>query len=87
VTDFSGQQVQVDAATLGLETEAREHRFGGGLSYSTVSAFEKGSARVPLEITYLHFQTTRGFGGNVPKLSEDRIEIRWYGRVFGRPAR
>jgi hypothetical protein len=83
VADLTGQPVVIDAATLGLETEAREHRFGGGLSYSTVFAHEQGKARVPIEVTFLHFQTTRGFGGFVPKLSEDRVEVRWYGSIFG----
>lgn len=83
VTDLAGQQIAIDAAALDAETAAREHRFGAGLSYSTTSAFAAGRTSVPLEITYLHVQTTRGSGGNVPKLSQDRIEVRWYGRVFG----
>jgi hypothetical protein len=84
VTDLAGEQRLIDAAALGLETEAREHRFGGGVTYSTVAAFEKGKTRVPMEITYFHFQTTRGSGGNVPKLSLDRVEVRWYWRAWGR---
>ncbi len=84
VSDLNGQPLALDASTLDLETGAREHRFGGGLSYSTVAAHEKGKARLPLEITYFHFQTTLGSDGNVPKLSQDQVQIRLYGRLFGR---
>jgi len=84
VSDLNGQSVTLDAATLGLGTEAREHRFGGSVTYSTVAAFERGRARIPLEISYLHFQTTRGALGFVPKLSEDQVQVRVYGRLFGR---
>ncbi len=84
VSNLAGQPVVIDAATLGLESEAREHRFGAGLSYSTVHAYDQGKAPVPIEVTFLHFQTTLGSGGFVPKLSQDRVEVRWYGRVFGR---
>ena len=87
VTDLAGQQAVIDAATLGLETGAREHRFGGGLSYSTVAAFERGETRLPLEINYFHFQTTLGSGGRVPKLGFDRVEVRWYGRMGGTAGR
>lgn len=84
VQDLNGQTVRLDAATLDAETEAREHRFGGGLSYSTVAAFEKGKARFPVEVTYFHYQTTLGAGGNVPKLSGDQVQVRLYRRLFGR---
>ena len=84
VSDLNGQSVTLDAATLGLGTEAREHRFGGSVTYSTVAAFERGRARIPLEVSYLHFQTTRGALGLVPKLSEDQVQVRVYGRLFGR---
>ena len=74
--------ITINANILNLETEQREHRFGGGFSFSTVAAFDKGKARLPLEITYLHFQTTRG-EGNVPKLFSDQIQLRLYTRIFG----
>ena len=84
VSDLNGQPLLLDASALDLETEAREHRFGGGVSYSTVAAYEHGKARLPLEITYFHYQTTLGSGGNVPKLSGDQVQLRVYGRLFGR---
>jgi hypothetical protein len=84
VSDLNGQPLTLDAAALDLETEAREHRFGGGFSYSTVAAHEQGKARIPLEVTYFHYQTTLGSGGNVPKLSGDQVQVRVYRRLFGR---
>lgn len=84
VTNLVGQQVAIDASTLDLNTEAREHRLGLGVTYSTVAAFEQKKTRVPVEITYFHTQTTLGSGGSVPKVTLDRVEVRWYWRVFGR---
>ncbi|MBI1810132.1 MAG: hypothetical protein HYR75_09565 [Gemmatimonadetes bacterium] len=84
VNDLNGQPLTIDASTLDLETEAREHRLGGSLTYSTVAAHEKGLVRVPYDITYSHFETTLGSGGNVPKLVQDQIQFRLYTRLFGR---
>ena len=73
----------LDASTLNLETEAREHRFGGGISYSTLAAYERGKARLPLEVTLFHYETTAGSGGNTPKLATDQVQLRFYTRLFG----
>jgi len=75
--------ITLNAATLNQETLIEEHRLGGGISFSTIGAFNRGKAKLPLEITYLHFQTTRGYGGNAPKLFSDQIQVRVYGRIFG----
>jgi hypothetical protein len=83
VSNLAGQSVTLDASTLNLETEAREHRFGGGLSYSTLAAYEKGKAGLPLELTLFHYETTAGSGGNTPKLVSDQIQLRFYTRLFG----
>lgn len=81
VTGFG--DLTIDASTLNGETEAREHRFGGGVSFSTLKAFQEKRSKIPVEVTYFHFQTTRGEGGNVPKLFSDQLQIRLYARVFG----
>ena len=83
VSNLAGQSVMLDASTLNLETEAREHRFGGGISYSTLAAYEKGKARLPLEVTLFHYETTAGSGGNTPKLATDQVQLRFYTRLFG----
>lgn len=77
-------KIVIDASTLNLETAQVEHRMGAGLSYSTIAAFEQGKAKIPFEVTYLHFQTTLGNGGNVPKLFADQLQLRVYMRLFGK---
>jgi hypothetical protein len=81
VTGFS--DITINAATLDLETEQTEHRLGGGLSYSNLYSFEQGKAKVPFEVTYLHWQTVKGAGGNQPKFFTDQIQLRLYARLFG----
>ena len=73
----------IDASTLNLETEQTEHRLGGGLSFSTLAAFNKQQFKVPFEITFLHWQTTRGSGGNQPKFFTNQLQLRVYTRLFG----
>ncbi len=73
----------IDASTLNLETSQTEHRFGGGLSFSNLYAFDQGKAKVPFEVTYLHWQTMGGSGGNQPKFFTDQIQLRLYARIFG----
>ena len=81
VTGFA--DITLDASTLDLETETFEQRAGGGVSFSNLYAFEKGQARVPFEVTYLHWQTVNGSGGNQPKFFTDQIQLRLYTRIFG----
>ena len=75
--------ITLDASTLDLETEQSEHRLGGGISFSNLYAFEQGKVRVPFEVTYLHWQTVRGAGGNQPKFFTDQIALRLYAKLFG----
>ncbi|HVT39697.1 MAG TPA: hypothetical protein VHE78_11670 [Gemmatimonadaceae bacterium] len=84
VANLAGEQVMIDASTLDIATEAREHRLGLGVSFSTVAAFERGTAAFPIEIAYSHFQTTLGSLGDVPKFAVDLMQVRVYGRLFGR---
>ncbi len=84
VTNLAGQPVTIDASALNQETEATEHRLGVGFSYSTLAAYMRGKAGLPFEISYFHFQTTLGSGGNVPKLSQDQVQVRMYRKLFGR---
>lgn len=75
--------ITLEASNLNEQTEMIEHRVGGGVSFSTVAAFQKGKIKLPLEVTYFHFQTTRGYGGNQPKLFSDQVQLRIYTRLFG----
>jgi hypothetical protein len=81
VTGFS--DLTIDASTLDLETETKEQRLGGGIAYSNLYAFDQGKAKVPFEVTYLHWQTVKGSGGNQPKFFTDQVQIRLYARIFG----
>jgi hypothetical protein len=81
ITGFG--DVALDAATLDLETETWEHRAGGGVSFSNLYPFQQGQAKFPFEVTYLHWQTVKGAGGNQPKFFTDQIQLRLYARLFG----
>jgi hypothetical protein len=74
--------ITLDASTLNLETEQTEHRLGGGFSFSNLFAFDQKQARIPFEVTYLHWQTVKGTG-NVPKAFTDQIQLRLYAPLFG----
>lgn len=78
-----GDTVVVDPATLDLETAQTEHRVGGGISFSNLRAVSLGKARIPFEVSFQHLQTTNGYGGNVPRLTIDRVQLRVYANVFG----
>ncbi|HEY8831361.1 MAG TPA: hypothetical protein VIM21_02525 [Gemmatimonadaceae bacterium] len=82
ITGFG--DLALDASTLDLETETSEHRAGGGVSFSNLYSFQQGQATVPFEVTYLHWQTVRGAGGNQPKFFTDQIQLRVYLRLFGK---
>lgn len=81
VTGFA--DITLDASTLDLESETWEHRAGGGIAFSNIYAFEQGQAKVPFEVTYLHWQTVKGSGGNQPKFFTDQIQLRLYAKLFG----
>lgn len=80
VTGFA--DITLDASTLNMETEQKEHRLGGGIAFSNLYAFEQKKAAIPFEVTYLHWQTVKG-SGNVPKAFTDQIQLRLYARLFG----
>ncbi|MDP9200542.1 MAG: hypothetical protein M3P26_01245 [Gemmatimonadota bacterium] len=81
VTQYA--DITLDASTLDLETETWEHRLGGGISFSNLYSFEQGKAKLPFDVTYLHWQTVKGSGGNQPKFFTDQIQLRLYARIFG----
>ena len=53
------------------------------LSFASVSLARPDGTEIPLEVTYFHYQTTRGWGGNQPKIFSDQIQLRVYTRLFG----
>ena len=81
-----GVPVVLDASILGVGTEQTEQRIGGGASFSTLRAFDRGRARLPVEIQIVHWQTMSG-SGYVPKQFNTQISLRYYTRLFGAPMR
>jgi hypothetical protein len=78
--------VALDASILGADTEQTEQRVGGGASFSTLRAYDRGRARIPLEVQLLHWQTVSG-SGYVAKQFSTQIQLRYYTRLFGAPLR
>lgn len=81
VTDLSGSPRTLDATSLGLYSETREHRAGIALSYSTVAAYANRRSGAPLELTLLFTRAVNGAG--VPEASIVTLSARWYHKFFG----
>lgn len=72
------------ADVLDAQSAWNEQRFGWTVSYSTLAAVARGKARVPVEIAYSHEQSIWSGQGIVPRRWEDRVQLRFYTRFFGR---
>ncbi|MDX2182455.1 MAG: hypothetical protein SFW08_00590 [Gemmatimonadaceae bacterium] len=59
-----------------LAVGGQEQRVGIGLTYSTAAAKRPNRRGVPMEISYLHQQVVSGT--NLPKLSLDALQMRFY---------
>jgi len=86
VEDADGEPVALDASVLGIDTELTQQSIGGGLSISTLRAYDRGRARLPLEINFLHTQTLSG-SGYAPRRFASSLQVRYYMRLFGAPLR
>lgn len=84
VTDLAGNAVTLNAAVLGMYTEASESRMGVGATYSTVATVAKKKSGLAFDISYFHYETTLGSLGRVPKIAVDQVTMRVYQRLFGR---
>ena len=82
--DLGGTAVKLNATLLDANTEEHEHRFGAGARFSTLAAYERGAARLPLEVSFAHYQSVAGSGGATPRLSVDQVRVTVYRRLFGR---
>ncbi|HXC25139.1 MAG TPA: hypothetical protein VNU46_04425 [Gemmatimonadaceae bacterium] len=79
-----GVAVLVDPTTLGAGTAFTEHSIAGGVSFSNLSAFARHQTSLPIEVSYLHTQTIKASGDNIPQTFRDQIQMRVYVRLFGR---
>jgi hypothetical protein len=77
-------EIILDPAVLDEGTDVREQRMGFGVAFSNLAAFNRGRARFPFELSFLHLQTTGATGGTVPRLREDRVQVRLYFPVWRR---
>jgi hypothetical protein len=84
--DPAGQPVTLDASVLGAGTDQTEQRVGGGASFSTLRAYDRGRSRLPLEIQLSHWQSISGTG-YAPKQFTTQVQVRYYTRIFGAPLR
>ena len=84
--DLNGKPVTLDASILGIGTKQTEQRVGGGASFSTLRAYDRGRSRLPLEVQVQHWQVVSG-SGYLPKQFSTQLQVRYYMRVFGAPMR
>jgi len=92
ITDLSPAPVAAPVAStvsygdgaLNAPSNSNEQRWAWTLAYSTISSHARGKAGLPLEIGYTHEQSVSSSRGIVPRRWEDRIQIRYYTRLFGR---
>ena len=75
--------VTIDASVLDLESEAREQRAGLGVTYSTLAAYTRGKASLPLEVSWLYRRTLAGEGGQVLRAASQQVMVRAYLRLLG----
>jgi hypothetical protein len=59
-----------------LSLGGSEQRIGIGLTFSTLSAKRAAAGGLPFEVSYLHQQVLSGT--NLPKVSHDALQLRWY---------
>ena len=76
VNSVDGTPITLDASMLEAGTEQKEHQFGFAVTYSTVRANSRGSAKWPLEISLLHTQVMSGSG--VPRIQMNGLALRLY---------
>jgi hypothetical protein len=73
----------LDASVLNTGTTQKEHMLGFSVTYSTVRAYARGTAKWPLEVSYLHTEVRGGEG--VPRLQMNGIGLRIYRPGRGNP--
>jgi hypothetical protein len=83
VQNALGEDLTLDAEMLNEETKQVEHRIYGGISFSTVAAFQKGKVKIPFEVQFQHGQSVKGSGGKTPRIYQDMLQFRVYTRLFG----
>lgn len=76
VNSVDGTPLTLDASVLDAGTEQKEHQFGFAVTYSTVRANSRGSAKWPLEVSLLHTEVLSGSG--IPRIQMNGLALRVY---------
>ena len=87
VTGFGNVTLNANALNAGTASTAQQ--WGIGLTFSTVASTLGHPGRLPLDVSYLHYQTFTGWagaGGMLPRVAADAVQIRLYVRMFGHGA-
>lgn len=82
IAGVDDEPMVIDASVLDAGTERSDQRIGAGLTFSTLRAFDRHRARLPLEVQFLHSQTVSG-SGYVPKRFSSQLELRVYTGLLG----
>jgi hypothetical protein len=72
-----------DASLLALGTEQRVHEVGGGLTLSTLAAWQAGEASLPLDARLGVLWAVAGSGREAPKGVRAEVGLRLYLRLWG----
>ena len=56
----------------------------GGLSFSHSGLNKRGETKLPMDASVRYQRIARSSTGLVPDASTVRVEVRFYGRIFGR---
>ena len=81
-TTVGDQPVTLDASTLNAGTELTEHRVGFGIVYSAVDAYTRNRSRIPMEVTFEHYNVV-SVSGSRPKDSQTMFSVRFFRRFWG----
>jgi hypothetical protein len=87
VTGFG--KVTLNASQLDAGTASSAQQWGVGITFSTVASTLTHPNRLPLDVSYAHYQTFSGWagaGGMLPRAGTDVIQFRVYVRAFGHGA-
>lgn len=76
--------VPLDATALDATSGFEVRQFGWHATFSTLAARARGLPGLAFEVSYSHEQAFSSGEGIVPKTWLDRVQIRYYTRLFGR---
>ncbi|MHB1299231.1 MAG: hypothetical protein ACYC0B_11935, partial [Gemmatimonadaceae bacterium] len=76
--------VLLDSDGMQSANASTEQRVGFDITFSSLAAQAAGRIGGRFEISYSHQQSVSSGEGIVPKRWEDRLQLRYYTRLFGR---